>query len=227
MAIDAGCLGLCSASGGLAGVKHVFITHAHLDHVGTLPIFLESGRDPGAGKLRVYGPRETLDVLRTNLFNDQVWVDYAQLAEGDGACLELHPLEPEELVVVDGLKVTAVPVDHTVPTFGYIIDDGSCAVAFGADSGPTERIWEIARATDRLRAAFLECSFPNALDTLAAKTGHLTPRLWIHELSKLPPETTTIAVHIKPRYRERVIAELEALGHVRTWIGRTDHEYVW
>jgi ribonuclease BN (tRNA processing enzyme) len=227
IAIDAGCLGLSSASGALMKLRHVFITHAHLDHVGTLPIFLESGHNQGGGPLQVYGPREALDVLRTNLLNDQVWVDYARLAKGDGACLELHPLESEQPVGLDGLKVTAVAVDHTVPTFGYLVDDGSCAVAFGADSGPTQRIWEIARATDHLRAAFLECSFPNAFDTLAAKTGHLTPSLWIGELSKLPPETTVVAVHIKPRYRERVIAELEALGHGRTWIGRADHEYVW
>ena len=48
----------------------------------------------------------------------------------------LCPLEPEESVVVEDLTITAVPVAHTVPTFGYLVDDGACAVAFGADRPP-------------------------------------------------------------------------------------------
>ena len=227
VAIDAGCLGLHSAAPGMAELEHVFLTHAHLDHVGTLPIFLESVWGRAQGPVQVHGPRAALDVLRTHLLNDQVWVDYARLAEGDGACLGLRPLEPEKPVVLAGLTITAVPVAHTVPTFGYVVDDGSCAVCFGADSGPTERIWQIAGATGRLRAAFLECSFPNDLTALAQQSGHLTPRLWAGELRKLPPEVAAIAVHIKPRYREQVMAELQALGDDRITIGAMDRDYSW
>lgn len=36
-------------------------------------------------------------------------------------------------------------VNHTVPTFAYIVGDGSVTVIFAADSGPTERLWTLAR----------------------------------------------------------------------------------
>ena len=56
----------------------------------------------------------------------------------------LQELKPEEEVVVGDLHITPVPVDHAVPTFGYIVTDGKSTVVFGADSGPTERIWQLA-----------------------------------------------------------------------------------
>ena len=48
-------------------------------------------------------------------------------------------------VRVNGLSVTPVAVDHIVPTYGYIVTDGRINSVFGADSGPTERIWQLAQ----------------------------------------------------------------------------------
>jgi glyoxylase-like metal-dependent hydrolase (beta-lactamase superfamily II) len=41
VAIDAGSLGLLADLRRQQRVKHVFITHEHLDHIATLPVFLE------------------------------------------------------------------------------------------------------------------------------------------------------------------------------------------
>jgi ribonuclease BN (tRNA processing enzyme) len=225
-AIDAGCLGLHSRSPDAVGIRHVFLTHAHIDHIGTLPIFIEGRTTPEAPPVRVFGPSETLEALREHVFNGQVWVKFEALSRGEHPAIEFTPVRPEETVIVSHLRVTPVPVAHTVPTYGYIVDDGSCAVAFGADSGPTGRIWELAAATGRLRAAFLECSFPDALEELAVKTCHLTPRLWAREAAKLPPDIEVIAVHIKPGHRERTVGELLALAGGRFRIGRPGREYI-
>ena len=48
---------------------------------------------------------------------------------------------------------------------------------FGGDSGPTERIWEVAHRTKAPRSVFIECSFPDSLPDFAKLTGHLTPAL--------------------------------------------------
>jgi len=224
VAIDAGSLGLHSTFAD-AGLGHIFITHSHVDHVGTLPLFLEAWRDHRNGPAHIYGSRATLTEVREHLFNDGVWVDYSQL-QAQAGWVELFPVEPEQPVSVGNLRIRGVPVDHTVPTMGYIVEDGSSAFVFGADSGPTERLWTVARATRNLRAAFLECSFPNRLRELAAKTGHLTPELWALELKKLPTDVSIFAVHLKPRFRDEVIAELAALGDGRVQVAEMGREYV-
>lgn len=222
LAIDAGCLGLHSPAQG-PGPRDVFLTHSHLDHVATLPLYIEDRNDRGAGPVRIHGPRETLDDLRRHFFNARVWVDDARLHEGVRPWIELRPLTPESPIPVGALTVTGVPVHHTVPTYGYVVDDGRSAVVFGADSGPTDRIWQVARATGRLRAAFLECSFPDSLGDLARQTGHLTPQLWRGEAGKLPDDVSIIAVHLKPRFRERILEELDAIPCAT--VGTLDQEY--
>ena len=41
--------------------------------------------------------------------------------------------------------VTPVLVEHTVPTTGFVIHDGETGFVFSGDTGPTKRIWQIAR----------------------------------------------------------------------------------
>ncbi len=47
VAIDAGSLGLLADLDRQRGVRHVFLTHEHVDHIASLPIFLENVYDPG------------------------------------------------------------------------------------------------------------------------------------------------------------------------------------
>jgi len=224
IAIDAGSLGLHSGSDD-TGRGHVFITHSHVDHIGTLPLFLEAWRDRRNGPAHIYGSQATLTEIRAHLFNEGVWLDYSQL-QARANWVELVPIEAERPVSVGNLRITGVPADHSVPTMGYLVEDGSSAFVFGADSGPTERLWEVARATRDLRAVFLECSFPNRLRELAAKTAHLTPELWTPELKKIPAGIPVLAVHIKPRYRDEILAELETLGDGRVQAAEMGREYV-
>lgn len=223
VAIDGGCLGLQPASNG-PGPLDVFLTHAHLDHVATLPLFVEDRHDRGVGPIRIHGAAGTLDDLSRHFFNSRIWVDDARVRDRDRPWVEFHAVEAGTPVEVNGLRLTPVPVHHTVPTYGYVVDDGRAAVAFGADSGPTERIWEVARATGRLRAAFIECSFPDSHATLAGLTGHLTPRLLRAEARKLPEGVDVVAVHLKPRFRERILEELAGAPPVAAGVAGRDYE---
>ena len=96
---------------------------------------------------------------------------------------------------------------------------------FGGDSGPTDRLWEIARQTQGLRAVFLEACFPNSMTGLAEVSLHLTPQMFGREAAKLPAGIRVIAVHIKVRYREQVIQELHDLQLSNLEIGECEKEY--
>ena len=82
---------------------------------------------------------------------------------------------------------------------------------FGGDSGPTDRLWEVAHRTPDLRAVFLEACFPNSLTRLAQVSLHLMPEMFSREVAKMPTGVKVVAVHTKVRYREQVIRELHDL----------------
>ena len=58
---------------------------------------------------------------------------------------------------------------------------------------------------------FLEASFPNSLQWLADKAGHLTPATLECEAAKLCVKVPIYAIHIKPAFHDQIVAELAAL----------------
>jgi cAMP phosphodiesterase len=226
VAIDAGCLGFYRTPREQRAVRNVFLTHCHADHIASLPFFIENVWDPSPDCPAIYGSRETLDALRRFVFNDVVWPNLELLSERLPPFLKMHVLEPEVAVRVDDLTITPVCVDHTVPTFGYIVEDGSGAVIFAADSGPTERLWGVARTLPRLHAIFMEASFPNRMRRVADSSRHLTPSMFGFEVAKSPEGVRFIAVHMKAPYSEEIRRELAELELTGLEMGECECEYV-
>lgn len=223
--IDAGSTGFYGSPQEQEAVEQVFLTHSHIDHTASLPVFVENAWTPTEGCPTIYGSRETLHAVQKHIFNDVIWPDFVALSRNMPPFLRLSPIEPEMPVEAARLRITPVPVNHVVPTFGYVVSDGKSAVVFGADSGPTHRIWEVAHQTPNLRAVFLEACFPNSLNGLATASLHLTPEMFAGEVAKMPAGIRVIAIHIKVRYREQVIRELEALGLPNLEIGECERDY--
>ena len=225
VAIDAGSLGFHGTPQEQEAIRHVFLTHSHSDHTASLPIFIENVWTPSGECPRVYGSRETLDSVQRHIFNDVVWPDFVALSKNMRPFLHLCTLHPEVQVEANGLRIIPVLVDHLVPTFGYVIADDHGAVIVAGDTGPTERLWEVAHQTAGLRAVFLEACFPNSMKRLAETSHHLTPEMFDREVAKMPAAVRVVAMHIKVRYREAVIRELNALGLSNLEIGVCGKEY--
>jgi ribonuclease BN (tRNA processing enzyme) len=225
LAIDAGALGLLHPVEAQARVRHVVVTHSHIDHVATLPVFLENIYSGAADAVTVHATAPVLDSLRQDLFNDRLWPDFVALSRPEAPFVRLSVLEPGRPVVLDGLRVTPVPVRHVVPTVGLLIDDGTSAALFSSDTAPTDAVWDVANATPHLKAVFLEATFPDEMADLAEVAMHLTPRLFAAEVAKLRRPAEVYAVHIKPRYYEQVVAQLRALGLPRVRIAELGETY--
>jgi ribonuclease BN (tRNA processing enzyme) len=225
VAIDAGCAGFRGQPAEQARIKHVFLTHSHADHVCSLPMLVTNAHEERGGAVDVYGHDHVLQSLRADVFNGRLWPDLLQMSENGTPFMRLQLLESEQPVVVDGLRITPVFVHHVIPTFGYIVEDEDAAVVLCSDTGPTERIWQVARATPNLKALFLGASFPDEMAELAGVAAHLTPRLFGGEVAKLAKDIDIIAVHIKPGHRNQVARQLEELGLERLQIGLGGHEY--
>ena len=226
IAIDAGCVGFQVPLDAQTKIQHVFLSHSHLDHIASLPCFLDNLFVAGAPCPTIYASESTLDTLRRDFFNDRVWPDLLRLSSAEKTLLKLVPLVDERSVEINGIKITPVSLDHVVPTFGFIVDSGDSAAAIVSDTAPTKKIWEIANNTPNLKAVFLEASFPNSMNWLAVDSMPLTPALFCNEAKKLEHSVRLIAIHIKPAFYQETVDELETLGlrHLEICRPATDYQ---
>ncbi len=119
-------------------------------------------------------------------------------------------VEPRAPFSANGLRLTPVPVRHTVPTHGYLVEDADGAVLFTSDTGPTHEVWEVANRTAGLRAVIVEVSFPSRMQSVADVSLHLTPTTLAAELAKLKRDVPVYLYHLKPAYVDELRQELAA-----------------
>ncbi|KAB2963873.1 MAG: 3',5'-cyclic-nucleotide phosphodiesterase [Thermoanaerobaculia bacterium] len=213
VALDAGSLSQALSIERQRQVQSIVLTHSHMDHTSALPFFIENV----FGKLRdavdIYASAATIYAIRKNLFNNDVWPDFTRLPNHLLPAMRFHELAAGVPVEIGGLRFTPIPVDHPVPTFGYLIEDGSSSLVWSSDTGPTKRLWEVANAAERLKGVWVDVSFENALQPIADVSGHLTPQTLARELEQLENRVPVLLHHLKPPSIARIYEEVAALGN--------------
>jgi ribonuclease BN (tRNA processing enzyme) len=126
--------------------------------------------------------------------------------------MRFHEIEDGVPFVVDGVSFTPFPADHVVPTFGFLIEQGESALLWSSDTGPTNRLWELANSARNLKAVCIETSFDNALQRVADLSLHLTPRTLEVELRKLSRPVPLLLHHMKPACVAKIRDEVRALN---------------
>lgn len=209
--VDAGTVSTGEAHWDPRTIRQILLSHTHFDHIQGLPFLAD--QLAGRGSVTIHSVTEVLDGLHEHLLNDRIWPDFTRLPDPAQPAFRLAPLELERPFTVERLSATAVRVDHSVPTVGYILQQDDAAVLYSGDTGETRRIWEVARGCAPLKAALIEASFPDEMAALAAASGHLTPRLLAREFAKLGrPDVPLYVYHLKPQYLKELRAQLRALG---------------
>jgi cAMP phosphodiesterase len=226
--VDAGSLGIALTDEQRRTVRDVIVTHPHMDHIASLPIFVDDLFGELEKPIRIYATQEVIDLLKLDVFNDVVYPKFDELKNQNGSVMEYVPFETLKPFEVAHLTVTAVPVNHIVPTVGLLISDGKATVAFSSDTAETEEFWKLVNQSARLDALFIEASFPNSMRKLAEVSKHLTPEMLQSELGKLSHNGMDIlAVHLKPAYRESVAQELGETGIKNLKVMETGTVYEW
>ena len=214
VAIDAGAITRALDIEEQRRVRHVVITHTHIDHTATLPFLIENifGADDEA--VSIYSTRRVLANVRRHLFNNDTWPDFSRIPNHLYPSVRFVEIRAGEPFVIPGLdhgdlEITPVPVNHIVPTIGLFLRQGPTSVAFSSDTGPTEAFWKHADMTPDLAALITECSFPNRLQAVADISLHLTPKTLAVELAKLHTDVSIYLYHLKPPYVDEIRGELE------------------
>jgi ribonuclease BN (tRNA processing enzyme) len=211
---DAGSLTNILPAKDLLKIEHIFITHSHLDHIMGIPFLADHVMfSEKRHKVNIIGIPAVIWAIRKNLLDGSIWPDFTVIPDTHEAILELKELEPGQSMTLGLYTITPYKVNHPVPASGYLVEDErERRFFYTGDTGPSNATWEQI-GEKQINCLIIDVSFPNHMEQIAIKTGHLTPQLLKEELlkMKLNPEKTYV-IHIKPQYLKRVKKELKELG---------------
>ena len=215
VAVDAGAITRALTIEEQRAIRHVIITHTHMDHTASLPFLIENIFGSNNEPVSVYCTDDVLTAVRRHLFNNDTWPDFSRIPNHLYPSVRFEVIEPERPFTITGLaggdlEVMAVPVNHIVPTTGLLLRQGETSTIFTSDTGPTSRIWEVANETEDLAALITECSFPNRLQEVADVSLHLSPQTLATDLAKLRCRVPVHLYHFKPPYVDELRRELAA-----------------
>lgn len=195
-------------------IKDIFLTHAHLDHICFLPLFLDNLFEQLRSPIKVHALPEVIDVLKEHVFNWKVWPDFTCLPNSEQAVLEYQPISLGDTFSIGNGTLSPIVAQHVVPACGYSLKGSEGQTfCFSGDTYFDARLLDAYNRLGPIDALMLECAFPDRLQEVAIKSQHLTPsRLaeFIHTLD-VPPKHVWIT-HLKPAVRDEIWKELTQLN---------------
>ncbi len=211
--IDAGTVSSALTMESQNRIRHIILTHVHLDHLKELPSLADNRISGTTNPMTVAGIPQVLEDIKTHIFNDVIFPDFFTLPNPEHPILRSHVLHEGQETQVGEVWVTPIPVNHLVPTVGLIIRDQHAAWAMSGDTHQTEALWHAAAQVSNLKAVFIETSFPDEMRDLAFASRHLTPSLMHREFQKIgKPDLPVYVYHLKPQFRDNITAQLNKLG---------------
>jgi ribonuclease BN (tRNA processing enzyme) len=217
MLLDAGTVSLSLDRHAQCEISHIFLTHAHLDHIKGIPFLVDnivtSNQICG---LTILSGRDVLADLKKNIFNDRIWPDFTAIPYPEFPVMRYQEISTRGHLEVGEYKVYATKVNHTVPAYGYMVQDpANHSIIYTGDTGPTQRIWKRMN-NHNVKAIIIEVSFPDEMVDLALASGHMTPSLLRSEMQKMPhlPERIYIT-HLKPYYKKSIEQQLATIEGCR------------
>ncbi len=190
-------------------IRHVFLTHAHLDHIAGLPmlvdrIFEENFDTP----LTVYAREETLRALQDHLFNDVIWPDFAKLPTAEKPMLRYCICGPADTITIAHRDFYAIDVMHSVPSLGYTVQNSGGVLAISGDTKTNETLWPVLNACDDLKVLVIEVSFPDEMHKIAGAAGHYTPKTLTDDLKRLRHNPEIWLTGMKPGEESRIFDQV-------------------
>ncbi|MBI5664005.1 MAG: 3',5'-cyclic-nucleotide phosphodiesterase [Nitrospirae bacterium] len=210
--LDAGTIGVALDKDRQEKIRYVLLSHAHFDHIKDLLFFAdEMALNNNKRHVTVMSIPEVIGALKKNVFNNIIWPDFTKLPTLEDPVIVLKDINADKTFTVDGYKVTAYEVDHTVPAVAYLIQDNKGKkLLYMGDTGPSGKIWtSLNESGAQIDGAIMEVSLPNSFKDRAILTGHMTPELLKIELDKMNKLPAAIYItHARPGHKEKIREEL-------------------
>ena len=208
----------------MARIRHVFITHAHLDHIAFVPLLIDSIFEHRDEPLILHGQAATLQALQQHIFNWVIWPDFHKLPTPQRPVMQYAVMAPGEVVTLGGRSLEMIPVAHAVPAVGYRIACAGGALAFSGDTSTNDSFWHGLNAHERLDILIVETAFANADLAISRLAKHYCPSLLGEDIKKLRHRPQIYITHNQPGEEDVIFAECrEALaGHANRRLNSGD-----
>lgn len=195
----------------LVAIDHVFLSHAHMDHVALLSMLVDTTLARREQPIIVHATQPTLDALSAHVFNWTISPDFRDIEAQGHPAVRFSVLEPGRPVRIGERVLTAIPVEHSVPTVAYRVDGGDGSLVVASDMGVSDAFWPAVNAIADLRYLLIETAFQNARLDLCRLSGHLCPALLDRELRRLERPAQVCIVHMKASAAATIRREIAAL----------------
>lgn len=183
----------------MQGIKHIFVTHSHLDHVLSIPLLVDTLFSALQDEpLYVHARVETLDVLRKHVFNWQLWPDFSELPDKSNPVLKFIEMKSGDDITILGRRIEMVEVNHTVPACGYIVESTDATFVYSGDTTTNDGLWNRLNELSRLDLMFIETAFSEDEREMAKLSKHYCPSLLAADLKKLKHTPKIGLSHFKP-----------------------------
>lgn len=210
--LDAG-TGIASLSlAELSQIRHVFITHCHLDHVAGLALLVDAAQVNKAGGITVYAHQKVIDALKKHLFNWVLWPDFSTIPNAEAPVMRWQAIEHDATLELDGRLITPFAVNHTVGSSAYWVRSDSGGFLFTGDMGSTPKLWKRLAGEKLMQQVIVDCSFTNADQALAEMSLHYCPLTLGHDIRALPASIEFLIYHLKPGQEDLIMRELAEEG---------------
>lgn len=188
-------------------IRHIYLTHSHMDHFTFLPLLVDSIFDTTKAPIVVHGQAATIEALQKHIFNWVIWPDFAKLPTPDKPVMRYEIIEPNRMYERENRIFETIAVNHIIPCMGYRVSSETGSFAFSGDSTTQDHFWDVLNQRDSLDLLIVEAAFPNSEQELSLKAGHYTPNLLGTDIAKLKHQPKIYLSHTKPGQEELIVKE--------------------
>lgn len=197
----------------MSRVRHVFLTHSHLDHFTFLPLLIDTMFPVIDTPITIHGLDATLQALQKHIFNWHIWPDFSRLPTEDNPVMGYQTMSPGEVQEIDGRRIEMIEVNHIIPCCAYRVETSAGAFAFSGDTTTCDTLWDALNAHKRLDLLLVEAAFPNAAEELSKAAKHYTPKMLAEDIRKLKHFPEIYISHPKPGHESTIFRECaDAMG---------------
>jgi ribonuclease BN (tRNA processing enzyme) len=212
----------------MRGIRDVFLTHSHLDHIAALPLMVDAVASQVAEPIRVHALPGTIAALKAHIFNNVIWPDFSRIPTPQAPFVSFHEVHVGQSLALHGKVVEVLPAVHTVPACGYAVSAGGGCWVFTGDTERNPAFWSRINQLD-VAALVIETAFSNREEDLARRSLHLSPVALAEELDCIDKRKgfPIYITHTKPAETALIMAEIQRFDQAHPSGPGVSHDIRW